>query len=353
MLKKRNQEVTHMKNPYLRICSIALGALLASAALVGCGTEAPQTSNSEPTPAKGAQTYIYEPMHAEHELEAGEPPFTLPDFELERKERYYPFGENTSYYYKNVSATELKSYVEKLESEGFLSVTYSDKTAMLYREDCAVNFSGHGIEKESVDITMTYYVRSEHTSAEAATPEKAKELIDKIMYGEKKAAFPPIDITPEGLYEASGLQIFAQPEHDHPRYSNHRIGLYLVYRGIEVREGYCNAAVADIDGNGKNETWIVEHGKTSGIYSFTLVGYEDGAVKYEQYLYSTVIQPKFSATDGRLTLDFKRLADGRFEGEYLSYDIIINEDSSLELICKGHEGESEFVTAWPPVSDKE
>ncbi len=342
-----------MKRLYLRICSVALGVLFASASLVGCGTEAPQTSNREPTPAICAQTYIYEPMHAEHELEAGEPPFTLPDFELDRKERYYPFGENTSYYYKNVSATELKSYVEKLESEGFLSVTYSDETAMLYREDCAVNFSGHGIKKESVDVTMTYYLRSEHTSAEAAAPEKAKELIDEIMYGENKAAFPPIDVTPEGLYEASGLQIFAQPEHDHPEYSNHRIRLYLVYRGIDVREGYCNAAVADTDGNGKDETWIVECGKTSGIYTFTLVGYEDGDVKYDQYFQSRVIHPKFSITDGRLTLDFKRLADGKIEGEYLSYDIVIKKDSSLELICKAPEGESERVVAYPPVPDKE
>lgn len=349
------------KHIYRFICILSLLTITATA--LGCTDKAADSSASEENPDTSSldslqealtphvslpQAIIFEPIHTTLTVKASEPPFSLPSFDLDYKSSYYPIGNNTNYHYKDVSAQMIGDYVKKLEGEGVSSVIYADKTAMLYRDDCVLTFSGYDLENKNADITMKYYVRSEHTPKGAISATDATDLISNKYTGAMKTAFPPIDITPEGFYEASGLQIFAQPEHYSPQGNYHQIQLYLVYRGIDARNGYCNAAMADIDKNGKHETWIVEYGGTSGIYTFNLIAYEGDTIKYTQRFMSSVLHPKFAVAEGTLTLDFPLIIDKKISNTYVSYSIAIDETGIISLKPRSTEAEREHISAYPP-----
>ena len=348
-----------MKKNLQRTLTLTVIIAMLTTALTGCQSTANETdTQTNQTAQTDAQTenikqeiisypqiFKYEPANTKFELVTGELPFSAPDFTLDRITRYFPIGDNTTYHYKNVSADDLKQYVSKLEAEGFSSLIFTDGTAMLYREDCIVNFGGYDLINGPRDITMTYYVKSKHTSDGAIDAQKAKDLIEK-SGSRYDREFSPIDVTPSGLYEASGVQIFAQAE---SMSSNHYISLYLIYNGTEARSCYHEVAVADVDNNGKPETWLIANGGTSGMYTFRLLAWEGDTLKYDKLYYSSLLHPTFTESGDNLTLDIQVYEDGKFSGKYLTF--LINADGvELELECISPEADSENIYLYSPMT---
>ena len=348
-----------MKKNLQRTLTLTVIIAMLTTALTGCQSTANETdtqTNQTAQTDSGTEDikqqepvypllFKYDPINTEFNVNTAPLPFSAPEFTLDKITHYFPIGENTKYHYKNVSADMLRQYVTELEGEGFCSKVFADGTAMLYREDCIIDFSGYDLIKGPRDITMTYYVKSKNTPDGAIDAQKAKDLIERSGKSYDQS-FSPIDVTPTALYESSGVQIFAQAESSS---SNHAIYLYLIYNGIEARACYHEVAVADVDNNGKPESWMIANGITSGMYTFRLIAWEGDTLKYYKLYYSSLLHPTFTESGDNLTLDIQVYEDGKFSGRYLTF--LINADgTALELECISADAESGTTFLYSPTT---
>ena len=186
----------------------------------------------------------------------GFPPVTLPAGVLENDSGYY-----TASLLPEAAYRELLS---DLKANGF-ALTEWESGALLFRDDCAVFFYHH-----DSSFNMYWYKTGDGAPENGISTSEAKNLLcpdpDRTPSGTH-----PIDVTPRGFFERTGGQIFAVPVWSAD--PNHPVCFCVCYfvRGELVRQfDFESIAVADLDGDGVEEIYLLSYGPTSGVFSFTL-----------------------------------------------------------------------------------
>lgn len=241
--------------------------------LTGCGNKKPAKETVEKTPSD-TQTGEPTPMHATDDdlfianahYTSETLPFSLPgsDFLLRGGNLQFRL-----YVYNGSTDEKIAAYFQQLEQEGFARRERNRNTA-LAREDCIinVNYGTESLGQES--FTIYFYVQRPPLPEGALTQQQAQEIM-----GSENL---PIDITPDGLFQRSGCQIFARlASANEPFFFR----TYMVDpSGAWPLNDMEPVAVTDLDENGIDEVWTVGYGGTSGIFTFYARAVENGEVKY-------------------------------------------------------------------------
>ena len=135
----------------------------------------------------------------------------------------------------------------------------------------------------------------------------------------------PMDVTPEGMYEATGAQVFVTLLNKSDSLTRH---FYIVYDGVAVEWQCGTAAFTDADGDGKKEILTIGKGASSGRLSATLAAYsrkDSGEVRVATTTLreeicdaSTGAFPKLQFTDGNVEAFGKDVSFSIFlRGDYI------------------------------------
>ncbi|MBR4334852.1 MAG: hypothetical protein IKP74_00210, partial [Clostridia bacterium] len=186
----------------------------------------------------------------------GFPPASLPAGVLE----------NGSGYYKASLLPEAayRELLSDLKANGF-ALTEWESGALLFRDDYAV-FSHH----HDSSFSMYWYKTGDGAPENGISTSEAKNLLCP-DFERTPSGTHPIDVTPRGFFERTGGQIFAVPVCSaDPEYPVCSGVLNFVRGGLARQFDFESIAVADLDGDGIEEIYLLSHGPTSGIFSFTL-----------------------------------------------------------------------------------
>lgn len=230
------------------------------------------------------------------------PPFPLPDFELDSNQNQ---GHNL--YYRKITPQALDRYCQKLVQEGFI-LTEMIYSRFLYRSDCVINIH---YSTQTKSACLEYYAQRTNLPANAQTPQQAQALIRQAIKPDHDL-YMPIDITPEGLFERTGGQVFLQPIHSYDvlqdglcipeNESYYCCYFFVTATGAVYINGYESIAVTDLDENGIDEIWTLQYGPTSGLFTFYPTAWENGEIKYQNIFTMRYLGLSFSQKDGRLCL---------------------------------------------------
>jgi|GEM_PF-2841510 hypothetical protein len=135
----------------------------------------------------------------------------------------------------------------------------------------------------------------------------------------------PMDVTPEGMYEATGAQVFVTLLNKSDSLTRH---FYIVYDGVAVEWQCGTAAFTDADGDGKKEILTIGKGASSGRLSATLAAYsrkDSGEVRVATTTLreeicdaSTGAFPKLQFTEGNVEAFGKDVSFSIFlRGDYI------------------------------------
>lgn len=325
-VKERIKKVLHYKKPALWIIIAAVVICIVAAVLL--------LTDPKPTPFATEQPPIYETdsLYISNGFYIAEtPPFSLPDFQIVPEE-----SEGNYIYYTKVTPQKMDAYCDLLVSEGFEMQKFMF-SRFFYRSGCAINIV-YSTELETQTASLHYYVQRPDQPSAALSAQEALELIKQgphlTIYGQWMPShdlYAPIDITPEGLFERSGYQIFIQPIHSYEllpdQLDNEHNARYSTEYFLVNREGayffigsYSCIAVTDMDGNGIDELWMHNFGSTSGLYSISIIAWENGEIKYSNAFLTEPLYLSFSEKDGKLCL---RGVSQLNEGYTYDFDISI------------------------------
>ncbi len=226
----------------------------------------------------------------------GEPPFAMPEGIKEADE----YG---IYSIRNFSEESYDSFIQSLVNDGFVCGT-TKYGALLFRSDCAVFLRYY-----DSDLEFYWYAESPDAPESGMTAAEAKKLI----YPEESRSqldIQPIDVTPEGLYQRTGWQVFACPSYSFDIYPDalhikenewYDCRVFVVKGDRYYYTDYENIAVGDIDGDGDDELMLLHSGPTSGTltYEISIVTEE----RADRYLFQCNYTPtSFCEKDGRPAL---------------------------------------------------
>lgn len=314
----------------LRLSTLLLCCVLCFAAFAGCNRLEPyEVPSSEPDVYHSQEVFYCNGVDAY--ATDGLP---LPEFEVAEIE-------STSVTYQNVTVRKMNTYCKKMEQNGF-SVVRHDYVAYFYSDTCWIRIS-HTLDFKDGSASLSYRTRTSEIPENAITAEKAKQIIGT------DCPYPLIDVTPAGVYEATGGRIFdvppsgsgavsaedyeqmqSVPWHERPR------SLYFVTEEYAVPMQMGCIAYTDVDANGTKEIWVLDFGPTSGIYTFTLYGYENGVRKYCNMYCADHGTLSFCQKNGELCISngVNRYRDGERYTEYQEYRISIA-DQTVYLTHNG------------------
>lgn len=258
----------------------------------------------------------------------------LPEFEIEE-------ADDERIVYKNVTAPEMKAYCAKMEKNGFTVVRY-DYITYFYSNTCWIRIS-HALDFKNGSASLSYCTQTSEIPENAVSAERAAQIIGT------DCPYPLIDVTPAGVYEATGGRIFEVPPSGSGQMSAEEYKEYVSIPWDErprpfyfVTEKYAvpmdmtRLAYADVDGNGIKEVWVLGYGPTSGVFTFELSGYENGERKYHSTFHADHGILNFCEKNGKLRVsnDVNRYLDGEHYTEYREYKISIK-DGTVYLTDHG------------------
>lgn len=246
----------------------------------------------------------------------------LPEFEIDAVDGH-------SIDYKNVTALKMNAYCAKMEKNGFTVVRY-DYITYFYSDTCWIEMT-HSKDFESGVASLRYCTETAMKPENAISAEKAKQMIGT------DCPHPLIDVTPAGVYEATGGRIFSLPPRGSGQMSAEEYKeyvsipwderprpLYFVTEEYAVPMEMDAVAYADADGNGIKEVWVLGYGPTSGLFTFELSGYENGERKYHSTFYVDHGTLGFCQRDGKLRVFNDVYFYGKEEIEHREYEIGID-----------------------------
>ncbi|MBO4325647.1 MAG: hypothetical protein J5950_00040 [Clostridia bacterium] len=195
------------------------------------------------------------------------------------------------YVYKNyeykMSRSEEAAYHAKLKAAGFECITtkydaffYSDD-AFVFQSDTAQN---NAKESDKTLIRLTYFERSPESRG-GITEEEVQNMLPEFEYR-------PIDVTPEGFYEETGIQVFMGQGwytafFDKERGADvdlRRPMLYYIYDGrliwAEAHPSSPTLVSADVDNDGSREVLILGVVPASGKSLLSVVAFRGGEKVY-------------------------------------------------------------------------
>ena len=258
----------------------------------------------------------------------------LPEFEVAEIDEF-------SVTYQNVTVRKMNTYCKKMEQNGF-SVVRHDYVTYFYSDTCWIRIS-HTLDFKDGSASLSYRTRTSEIPENAITAEKAKQIIGT------DCPYPLIDVTPAGVYEATGGRIFQVPPGGSGQMSAEEYrefvsipwderprSLYFATEEYAVPMGMTCLAYADVDANGVREIWTLDYGPTSGLFTFELSAYENGERKYSEIYYADHGALNFCEKNGKLRVsnDVTRYLDGERYSEHQEYKISIVD----EIVYLTHNG---------------
>ncbi len=176
--------------------------------------------------------------------------------------------------YEDISPEQLQEILEGYETRGLrlLSSTAEGWSKILYGDGLWVEISANTKSHRKCVITETWGRRTQ--DEHALSGEEARILLPV-------EATHLLERTPEGLYEATGAQVFCVLV-DHPPREDiadplYPTGTWLVGKQLAIPLYYCydgnHLLCGDVDGDGAEEIVLQGYGPTSGIYTETLSVY--------------------------------------------------------------------------------
>ena len=258
----------------------------------------------------------------------------LPEFEVESVE-----GAQVTY--KNVTAKKMDAYCALMEQNGFVVVRH-DYLTYFYSDTWWIRIS-HYRDFKNGTASLSYCTQTSEIPQTAITAEKAKQIVGT------DCPYPLIDVTPAGVYEATGGRIFHVPPSGSGQMSAEEYkdfvsipwderprSTYLVTEEYAIPMGMPCVAYADVDGNGVREVWTLDYGPTSGLFTFELSAYENGSRKYCATYNVNHGTLNFCEKNGELKVsnDVNHYRDGEHYTEHLDYKISITGEN-VYLTHKG------------------
>lgn len=269
----------------------------------------------------------------------GTPPFALPDASQDSDDSF-------DYSYMDVTQEDYDSFLSGLTAEGFASVRmkYSD---FLFRDDCMV-FSVY----DEGTLSLSWYQKSlDAPQGGISNDEAADLLMPDRSHSLSSVALHPIDITPEGVYERTGGQLFAVPNYSFDSFnSSGDVGLMIdsnesysctVYY-VTGTESYVvsmeRIAVCDIDDDGSDDVLFLSYGPTSGLFTFMVTCVASHGV------YDTIFQTEscyltFFCKDGKLVID-----GVGYDSVHHFFDVVLEENDGDKTIMLYDDGQQ--LQAW-------
>ena len=314
----------------LRLSTLVLCCVLCFAAFAGCNRLEPyEVPSADPDVFRSAEVFYFNGIdgYATDKL-------ILPEFEVAEIDE-------SSVTYQNVAARKMNAYCKQMEQNGF-SVVRHDYVTYFYSDTCWIRIS-HALDFKDGSASLSYCTRTSEIPKNAITAEKAKPIIGT------DCPYPLIDVTPAGVYEATGGRIFRVPPSGSGQMSAEEYkdfvsipwderprSLYLVTEEYAIPMGMPCVAYADVDGNGEREIWTLDYGPTSGLFTFELSAYENGERKYSEIYYADHGALNFCEKNGKLRVsnDVTRYLDGERYSEHQEYKISIVD----EIVYLTHNG---------------
>ena len=238
----------------------------------------------------------------------------LPDFEVQSSEssRY-----GIDLIYQNVTPLQMSVYRAQMKNAGF-SLVETEYHTYFYSDTCFVGTS-YTKDLSTGEVQLWWYTKSGDAPDGGLGADAAKQMIGT------DCPYTLIDVTPEGVYDAAGGQIFYIPPYEREAQTDENgfatamympYDLYFVTDEYALPIGFTCFAIADLDSNGQNEFWTFAYGPTSGVFTFYLWGFEAGAIKY-QTLHQTEHGQLYFSHDGKgLCIEHKHpeYEDGKIAG---------------------------------------
>ncbi len=314
----------------LRLSTLVLCCVLCFAAFAGCNQLEPyEVPSADPDVFRSEEVFYFNGIdgYATDKL-------ILPEFEVAEIDE-------SSVTYQNVTVRKMNTYCKKMEQNGF-SVVRHDYVTYFYSDTCWIRIS-HALDFKDGSASLSYCTRTREIPENAITAEKAKQIIGT------DCPYPLIDVTPAGVYEATGGRIFQVPPGGSGQMSAEEYqefvsipwderprSLYFATEEYAVPMGMTSLAYADVDGNGVREIWTLDYGPTSGLFTFELSAYENGERKYSEIYYADHGALNFCEKNGKLRVsnDVTRYLDGERYSEHQEYKISIVD----EIVYLTHNG---------------
>ena len=242
----------------------------------------------------------------------------------------------------------LDDYIRSFEERGD-TVKRMKYHTLLYYGGCYIFISNLLYVPEDAEANgepyayLTVYSGADSTDG-GLSSEQARIIIDP------ESDLLPIDVSPEGMYENTGGQIFMLPKYSYDLYRELYGGDIGDLEAPENQEYYAqyyyvcgesavgldmpDLAFADIDGDGEREMLRLGYGPTSGVFTFTVTAYRDcepvaGTVYQSEFYYLS-----FEDNDGKVRVKGVPQADaatGVYFDISLSGDTLMLSDAGGEL----------------------
>ena len=314
----------------LRLSTPVLCCVLCFAAFAGCNRLEPyEVPSADPDVFWSDEVFYFNGIdgYAMDKL-------ILPEFEVAEIDEF-------SVTYQNVTVRKMNTYCKKMEQNGF-SVVRHDYVTYFYSDTCWIRIS-QTLDFKDGSASLSYRTRTSEIPENAITAEKAKQIIGT------DCPYPLIDVTPAGVYEATGGRIFDVPPSGSGQMSAEEYkeyvsipwderprSLYFATEEYAVPMGMTCLAYADVDANGVREIWTLDYGPTSGLFTFELSAYENGERKYSEIYYADHGALNFCEKNGKLRVsnDVTRYLDGERYSEHQEYKISIVD----EIVYLTHNG---------------
>ena len=199
--------------------------------------------------------------------------------------------------YLNVDAEMVKDYIAAMEHDGF-SFIGTDKGKALCREDCFIVIQESLYKQCELSVWRGSAFPGQMKSGE----------LTALM---NESALCTLDISPEGLFEGSGLQLFVCLSSALPgEAAAFHIGFCLAGEGAYLELDFDDIACADLDRDGVPELLTLDFAETSGIciILFDLYGVCDGApyLRYMSGRFFDYGRCALAVDEGKMYLDYSR-----------------------------------------------
>lgn len=272
---REKRTIPPRKEPEMkRLISVLVTIVLLAS--LGCTAHDPHSGGEEkPEESAGAQASA----PADGAAESRTPEYIfVPEWE-ERDVK----GNTVSYVH--VTEEQLEGYIKARVEDGFtlMELESAPSIKILFRDGVWIDVSDYtGIEDDVLEpgceLTVSYDRPSE--GLDRAEAEQVAAAFDNSV----RRLVSLIEVSPEGLYEKSGVGLFnalyeTAPSRDGaPARFTKEVLMIGAGSGYNVR--FYDAIAADIDGDGANEAVLLASGPTSGLFSlqFEAYGIKDGAL---------------------------------------------------------------------------